>query len=133
LKRNPHAVESSQKPHCSGRQGYNLFLPTSNHHCEVFGSGYGSSRRYSREPGSGILSYYNEATGKWSLVETTFDGAHKTLSVSTTHFSTWAILVKPSSGGLALWIRIVIGIAAALAVGVVVVRAINVERMNKVP
>jgi PKD repeat protein len=80
-----------------------------------------------------ILAYYNEATGKWSLQETTFNGTNKSLSTTTTHFSTWAILVKTPSSGLALWIRIVIGIAAALAVGVVVVRAITVERMNKVP
>ena len=80
-----------------------------------------------------ILAYYNEATGKWSLQETTFNGTNKSLSTTTTHFSTWAILVKTASSGLALWIRIVIGIAAALAVGIVVVRAITVERMNKVP
>jgi PKD repeat protein len=80
-----------------------------------------------------ILAYYNEATGKWSLQETTFNGTNKSLSTTTTHFSTWAILVKTPSSGLALWIRIVIGLAVALAVGVVVVRAITVELVKKVP
>jgi PKD repeat protein len=80
-----------------------------------------------------VLAYYTEATGKWSLFKTIPNGTNKSLSATTTHFSTWAILVKTHSDGLALWIRIVIGIAAALVVGVVVVRAVIVERMNKVP
>jgi PKD repeat protein len=80
-----------------------------------------------------VLAYYNEATGKWKIVDTTLNRTDKSLSATTTHFSTWAILVQSPSRGTALWIQIVIGIAAALAVGVVVVRAINVERMNKVP
>ena len=80
-----------------------------------------------------VLAYYNEATGKWSLLATTFNGTNRSLSATTTHFSTWAILVKTSSGGLALWIKILIAVVAVLAVGVVVVRAITVERMNKVP
>jgi PKD repeat protein len=80
-----------------------------------------------------VLAYYNEATGKWSLQGTTFNGTNKSLSTTTNHFSTWAILVKTPSSGLALWIRIVIGLAAALAVGVVVGRAITVELVKKVP
>jgi PKD repeat protein len=80
-----------------------------------------------------VLANYNEATGKWNIVETTLNKTDRSLSATTTHFSTWAILVKTSSGGLALWIRIVIGLAAALAVGAVLVKSVAVELLNRAP
>jgi len=66
-----------------------------------------------------VLAYYNEATGKWKVVDTTLNKTDRSLSVSTTHFSTWAIMAKTSSNGLASWQWVIIGLVAVLAAGVV--------------
>ena len=80
-----------------------------------------------------VLAYYNEATGKWMIVETTLNSTDRSLSATTTHFSTWAILVKTSSRGTALWIQIVIGIAAVLGVAIVIWKLISVKQPDQVP
>jgi PKD repeat protein len=66
-----------------------------------------------------VLAYYNEATGKWKVVDTALNRTDKSLSVTTTHFSTWAVLAKTSSDGLASWQWTVIGLVAVMAVGIV--------------
>ena len=70
------------------------------------------------DPTKLALAYYDEAAAEWKMLDTTVNTADKTLSATTTHFSTWAILAKSPSEGLASWIWIVIGIAAAAGVGI---------------
>lgn len=80
-----------------------------------------------------VLAYYNEATGKWNIVETTLNMPERSLSVTTTHFSTWAVLAKTSPGGLASWIQIVIGVVASLVAGIVIWKSISLRESNQVP
>jgi PKD repeat protein len=80
-----------------------------------------------------VLAYYNEATGKWKIVETTPNSTDRSLGATTTHFSTWAILVKTPSRGTALWIQIVIGVAAVLGVGIVIWKLTSVKQPDQVP
>jgi len=82
-------------------------------------------------PGRLVLASYDEATGKWTIWSTSVNEADQTLSATTTHFDTWAILVKTGSSGLAPWAKILIAVAAALVVGLVVVWAVAAERMKK--
>jgi PKD repeat protein len=88
------------------------------------------------DPGNLFLAYYNENTGKWNTRETTLNRADGSLSATTTHFSTWAILAKSPSRGLATWIQIVMGVAIALGLLGIVARkciSIEVERRDRVP
>ena len=80
-----------------------------------------------------VLAYYNEATGEWATLETTRDTAKGILSVTTTHLSTWSILVKTSSDGLVSWIQIVIGIVATLVAGVVIWKSVSFRQPDQVP
>jgi hypothetical protein len=80
-----------------------------------------------------VLAYYNEATGKWKIVDTTLNRTDKSLSATTTHSSTWAILVQIPSRGTALWIQIVIGIAAVLGVAIVIWKLISVKPPDQMP
>ena len=74
-----------------------------------------------------VLAYYNEDTGEWTFSDTAFDETDKSLRVATTHFSTWAILVKKSSDGLLSWIQIVVGIVATLVAGIAVWKSFAVK------
>ena len=47
------------------------------------------------EPSSLVLAYYDEAAAEWKMVDTTINTTDKTLSATTTHFSTWAVLEEP--------------------------------------
>ncbi len=71
------------------------------------------------DPSNLVLAYYDEAAAEWKMVDTTINTTDKTLSATTTHFSTWAVLAKSPSEGLAAWVWIVIGIAAAAGAGIV--------------
>jgi hypothetical protein len=66
-----------------------------------------------------VLAYWDEAAGQWKALKTSVDAANMTLSASTTHLSTWAVMGKTTSAsnGLPPWIWLVIGIAAVLAAG----------------
>jgi outer membrane protein assembly factor BamB len=66
-----------------------------------------------------VLAYWDEAAGRWKVLKTTVDTASMTLSASTTHLSTWAVLAKTASAsnGLPLWSWVAMGLAAVLAVG----------------
>lgn len=74
------------------------------------------------------LAYYTTATGKWTIVNTSFNDTNQTLSATTTHFSTWAILVKAPSGGLAWWAKALIVLAGLVVVGVVAWKAFTVKQ-----
>ncbi len=74
------------------------------------------------------LAYYTTATGKWTIVNTSFNDTNQTLSATTTHFSTWAILVKPPSGGLAWWAKALIVLAGLAVVGIVAWKAFTVKK-----
>jgi hypothetical protein len=65
-----------------------------------------------------VLAYYDEESSEWVTLDTTVNLEEMTVSATTTHFSTWAILAKSPSEGLAAWIWIVIGIAAAAGAGI---------------
>jgi PKD repeat protein len=85
------------------------------------------------DPGNLVLAYYNAATDKWTLTEAAFNGTNKTMSTTATQFNTWAILVKTDSGGLALWAKILIAMASAVAVGLVIWRAFSVKQPEPWP
>jgi PKD repeat protein len=80
-----------------------------------------------------VLAYYDEALGKWTFLDTAFDGTNKSLSATTTRFSTWAILVKTSSDMPTSWIQIVIGVVATLVAGIVVWKSISLRESKQVP
>jgi PKD repeat protein len=79
-----------------------------------------------------VLAQYNDATGKWTILDTTLSKEDRSLTANTTRFGTWAVMAKKPSGGMASWIWIVLGIAAGLAVAVVVGRVVAIERTSKV-
>jgi PKD repeat protein len=89
--------------------------------------------RAGEAPSSPVLGSYDKATGKWTIWSTTVNETSQTMSATTTHFGTWAILMKTESSGLALWAKIPIAVAAALAVSLVVVWAAVVERRSRAP
>jgi hypothetical protein len=80
-----------------------------------------------------VLAYYHEALGKWTFLDTAFDGTNKSLSATTTRFSTWAILVKTSSDMPTSWIQIVIGVVATLVAGIVIWKSISLRESKQVP
>ena len=57
------------------------------------------------DPNKLVLAYWDEAAGEWKPLETTVDTDDMTLSVSTKHLSTWAVLAKTTSAskGLPNW------------------------------
>jgi hypothetical protein len=71
------------------------------------------------DPNRLVLAYWDETAGKWKPLKTSVDAAKMTLSASTTHLSTWAVLGKTTSAsnGLPLWIWAIIGMVAVLAAG----------------
>ena len=71
------------------------------------------------DPNNLVLAYWDGAAGQWKALKTSVDTADMTLSTSTTHLSTWAVLAKTTSGsnGLPSWVWVVIGITAVLAIG----------------
>jgi PKD repeat protein len=73
------------------------------------------------DPKNLVLAYWDEAAGRWEVLKTTVDTANMTLSVSTTHLSTGAVLAKttPASNALRPWLWAVIGVVAALTAGTV--------------
>lgn len=87
------------------------------------------------DPENLVLAHYNENTGRWITRETKLSGADRTLSATITHFGTWAILAKSPSGGLTLWIRVIMGVAIALGLGIAAGKCISVkvERQDRVP
>ena len=66
-----------------------------------------------------VLAYWDEAAGKWKPLETDVDTEDMTLSASTTHLSTWAVMAKTTSAsnGLPVWVWVVIGLAAVSSDG----------------
>ena len=70
------------------------------------------------------LAYYDEGTGKWKVLATTVDSTGKTLSTTTDHLSTWAVLVKTewTLFGLPIWAWAVIGAVVVISAGIVIGR-----------
>ncbi len=78
------------------------------------------------------LAYYTPATGKWTIESgTVFNDTSQTLSATTNHFGTWAILVKPQSGGLAWWAKALIVVAALAGAGIVGWKAFSVKQPER--
>ena len=71
------------------------------------------------DPKNLVLAYWDEAAGQWKALKTTVDTADMTLSASTTHLSTWAVLARmtSASNGLRPWLWAVIGLIGVLVVG----------------
>jgi len=71
------------------------------------------------DPKNLVLAYWDEAAGEWKALKTSVDTANMTLSTSTTHLSTWAVLAKTTSAshGLPPWIWVVIGLVAVPLMG----------------
>ncbi len=86
------------------------------------------------DPENLVLAYWDEAAGEWKILDTRVDTAEMTLTASTTHLSTWAVMVAPASvheQGIALWIWIVAGIGGALIAGVVLVKCLSVKLVHR--
>ena len=71
------------------------------------------------DPGQLVLAYYDEEAGDWVTLKTSVDTESMTLSASTTHLSTWAIMqdTGTAGGGTPVWVWVIVGIAAVLGVG----------------
>jgi len=71
------------------------------------------------DPNRLVLAYWDDVAGEWEALKTSVDNANMTLSASTTHLSTWAVLAKTTSAstGLPVWVLVVIGLAAVLVMG----------------
>jgi len=71
------------------------------------------------DPNRLVLAYWDEAAGEWKALRTSVDTTNTTLSASTTHLGTWAVLAKttPASNGLPMWWWVVIGLACVMATG----------------
>jgi len=71
------------------------------------------------DPNSLVLAYWDEAAGQWKTLKTSVDTANLTLSASTAHLCTWAVLAKTTSAsdGLPLWLWAVIGLVVVMAAG----------------
>jgi anti-sigma-K factor RskA len=68
-------------------------------------------------PSKLVLAYYDEESGEWVTLDTTVNTTDMTLSATTTHFSTWAVLAKAAEGnGAPFWIWIIVGIGAVAVV-----------------
>jgi len=69
-----------------------------------------------------VLAYWDEEAEQWKPLNTVVNTADVTLTASTTHLSTWAILVAPASPqaqgtqGIPLWVWIFVGSIGALPV-----------------
>ncbi len=71
------------------------------------------------DPDKLVLAYYDEEAGEWETLDTTVNTEEMILSASTTHLSTWAIMqdTGTAGGGTAIWVWIIVGMAAVLGVG----------------
>jgi hypothetical protein len=83
------------------------------------------------DPTKLALAYYDEAAVEWKTLDTTVNTTDKTLSATTTHLSTWAVLAKAAEGnGMPLWVWVVGGIGVA---GVAAIGLLTWRRMVKKP
>ena len=71
------------------------------------------------DPNRLVLAYWDEAASEWKPLKTSVDTANMTLSASTGHLSTWAVLVRTTSAsnGLPLWSWVLIALGAVGVVG----------------
>ena len=69
-----------------------------------------------------VLAYWDEAAGRWKTLKTSVDTANMTLSASTTHVGTWAVLAKTTSAsnGMPAWGWVFLGIGAVAGLGALV-------------
>ena len=80
------------------------------------------------------LAYYDEDAEEWKVLPTTVNTTEKTLTATTDHLSTWAVLaeaageapgeetVEETPFGLPLWIWAAIGAVVVLVAGIVIGR-----------
>jgi len=78
------------------------------------------------DPENLVLAYWDEAAGEWKTLETLVDTANTTLSASTTHVGTWAVLGRRAtdSGWLPTWVWAIFGIGAIGVLGALVYLAL---------
>jgi hypothetical protein len=80
-----------------------------------------------------VLAYWDESAGEWTIVGTVLDKKAMTLTASTTHLSTWAVMASLTGAegqGVALWVWILIGIGGALIVLVVLPRCVSIRLVH---
>ncbi len=67
-----------------------------------------------------VITYYDEAAGKWQTLETELNTTDGTIITETNQLGMLAVMAASPSKGTAVWIWIVIGVVAALMVVVAV-------------
>ena len=80
-----------------------------------------------------VLAYWDESAGEWTIVGTVLDKKAMTLTASTTHLSTWAVMASLTGAegqGVALWVWILIGIGGALIVLIVLPRCVSIRLVH---
>jgi PKD repeat protein len=80
------------------------------------------------DPDNLVLAYWDEAAGEWKALETKVDTTNKTLTLPTTHLSTWAVLARTASapsGGLPplVWLLcLVAAVAVVVPIALILAR-----------
>jgi hypothetical protein len=70
------------------------------------------------DPNNLVLAYYDEAAAKWNPLTTTVSATDKTLKATTTHLSTWGVMVEATeTNGMPFWIWIIVGVGAVAVLG----------------
>jgi parallel beta-helix repeat protein len=71
---------------------------------------------------SPVIAYYSESDGEWVFVTGEADTVNGTITFTIEHFTTFAVMghsATPAEGGIALWIWIVTGFVALLALVII--------------
>ncbi len=84
-------------------------------------------------PGNLVLAYWDETAGEWNILDTMVDKKATTLTASTTHLSTWAVMASPAGAeeqGIALWIWILVGIGGVVVAVIVLPRCVSIRLVH---
>jgi len=84
-------------------------------------------------PGSLVLAYWNEVAGEWKFLDTVVDKKATTLTATTTHLSTWAVMASPARAegrGIALWVWILIGVGGVVLAAVILPRCVSIKLVH---
>ncbi len=83
--------------------------------------------------GNLVLAYWDESAGEWKALDTIVNKKAMTLTVSTAHLSTWAVLASTAGAedqGIALWIWILVGIGGVVIAVIVLPRCVSIRLVH---
>jgi len=83
--------------------------------------------------GNLVLAYWDESAGEWKVLDTIVSKKAMTLTASTAHLSTWAVLASTAGAedqGIALWIWILVGIGGVGIAVIVLPRCVSIRLVH---